>query len=119
MNVGELTQEMLGAKARMDAAELEHREQVANLARADRALRIAEATAYLAASGTVGEREAHMKKATTEERFAHKMADGLERSALEAIRNARQYLSSLQSLAAAQREEAHLARYMDRELDSA
>jgi len=118
MNAAELSREILEAKRRMDAAELEHREQVIAAAAADQALRIAEATAYLAASGTVGEREAHMKKATSTERYRYKMADGLERSALEAIRNARQYLSALQSLAAANREEAHLARYMDRELEA-
>lgn len=117
MNAAELTQEILAAKRAMDAAEREHRECVERLAMSDRAMRIAESTAYLAASGTVGERDAHMKKATAEERYAYKMADGLVVSALEAIRNARQYLSALQSLAAAQREEARLAAYMDRELE--
>lgn len=115
MNAAELTREILEAKRSMDAAELEHREQVAAAALADRELRMAESTAYIAAGGTVGEREARMKQATSELRYRHKLADGLERSALEAIRNARQYLSALQSLAAASREEAHLARYMDRE----
>jgi hypothetical protein len=119
MNAAELTRAMLEAKRHLEETELEHRRCVAELATADRALRIAESVAYLATAGTVGERDALTKKATADERYRFKLADGLERSALEAIRNGRQILSSLQSLAAAQREEAHLARYMDRELEPA
>jgi hypothetical protein len=119
VNVAELTRELLASKRHLEEAELEHRTRVGELASADRALRIAEATAYLTATGTVGERDAAMKKATAEERYRLKLADGLTVSALEAIRNGRQIMSALQSLAAAQREEAHLARYMDRELESA
>ena len=115
MNVAELTQAMIQAKAKMDAAEVEHRDCVIESVEADKACRIAEGSAYLVAQGTVPEREARVKKECATERYRVRLAEGLERSALEAIRNARQYLSALQSLAAAQREEARLAAYMDRE----
>lgn len=119
MNAHDLNKAMLDAVAELEQAQDEHRHQVLRAAEADRAMRIAEASAYLAASGPVAERQAYVAKACAVERYAFKMADGLERSALEAIRSRRQILSALQSLAAAQREEAHLARYMDRELESA
>jgi hypothetical protein len=119
MNAAELTRELLAVKRHLEETEAEHRRCVHEYARADRDLRIAESTALLASTGTVGERDAAMKKATSEERYRYKLAEGLTISALEAIRNGRANMSALQSLAAAQREEAHLARYMDRELESA
>lgn len=113
MNAAELTEQILAAKRAMDNAELEHRQRVREAAEADKAFRIAESKAYIQASGTVGERAAVAKLRSADERYKLKLAEGLESSALEAIRNARQFLSALQSLAAATREEANLARYMD------
>jgi hypothetical protein len=114
-----LSQQMLAAKRDLEAAQAEHVRCVHDAAEKDRTARIAKASAYLSASGTVQERQAHADQATADVVYAAKLSDGLERSALEAIRNRRQILSALQSLAAAQREEAHLARYMDRELENA
>ena len=119
MNAAELTVAMLDAKRELDEAHEEHRRCAIAAAVADRAFRLAKATAVLASSGTVQQRDAHMEQATADLRYEAKLADDLLTSALEAIRSRRQVISALQSLAAAQREEAHLARYMDRELDSA
>jgi hypothetical protein len=119
MNAAELAQEMIRGKRDLEAAQAEHIRCVIDAAEKDRTARIAKSTAYLSASGTVQERQAHVDQATADVVYAAKLSEGLERSALEAIRNRRQILSALQSLAAAQREEAHLARYMDRELENA
>jgi hypothetical protein len=118
-DAAQLTQQMLAAKKAMDEAEVEHRKCVREMAEADRDFRSAHSTAYVAASGTEATREAIARKATATERYRLKMADGLERSALEAIRNARQFLSALQSLAAAQRAEAEFAKWESREMASA
>ena len=119
MNAAELATAMIDAKRDLEAAQDEHVKRVREAADADRVMRIAKASAYLAASGPVEERKAVVDQKTADVQHAAKMADGLQQSALEAIRSRRQIMSSLQSLAAAQREEAHLARYMDRELESA
>jgi hypothetical protein len=118
-DVASLSRQMVEAKRDLEDAQSEHVRCVHDAAEKDRTARIAKSTAYLSASGTVQERQAHVDQATADVVYAAKLSEGLERSALEAIRNRRQILSALQSLAAAQREEAHLARYMDRELESA
>jgi hypothetical protein len=107
---------MIETKTDLDAAHAEHRRRVKEAAEADRTYRLAKSTSILATAGTVQEREARMDKATADERFLAQLASGLETSALEAIRSKRQIMSALQSLAAAQRAEAELARYESREL---
>ena len=119
MNAAELSAAMVQGKRELEQAQDEHVRCVREAADADRVMRIAKATAYLAATGPVEERKAHVDQSTADVQHAAKLAEGLQQSALEAIRSRRQVLSSLQSLAAAQREEAHLARYMDRDLESA
>jgi hypothetical protein len=86
---------------------------------ADRRYRQARATAYLASSGTVGERESYVAKSCDEETYAAHLAEGLAKAAMEQVRNRRQVLSSLQSIAAAVKAEAEFARFEGRETRSA
>lgn len=111
MSPAELVEAMLQASAELQSSLAEHDRCVRVAAAADRDRALAEAVAYLAASGTVDARKAYMTKATLNERYADKLAEGLERSALEAIRSRRQVLSALQSIGKAIVEEAGLARY--------
>lgn len=119
MNAAELASAMIQARDELEESLREHARCVQEAALKDRTYRIAKATSILSVDGTVQEREAHMDQATAEVRYAAKLAEGLETSALEAIRSRRQILSALQSLAAAQREEAALARYESRETSAA
>jgi hypothetical protein len=114
-----LARQMVAIRGELDESLAEHERRVLESAEADRIARVAKASAYLSASGTVQERTAHVDLATADVQFAAKLSDGLERSALEAIRSKRQALSSLQSLAAALREETALARWEPRESASA
>jgi hypothetical protein len=80
------------------------------LADAEHEYRLAKARAYLATVGTVAEREAETYGAVGDLRRARDLADGERLAALEAIRSRRTQLSALQSLLAAYRSEADLAR---------
>jgi hypothetical protein len=111
VNAAELAEKMLEAKRDCDAAIEEHRRCAVEAAESDRRYRLAKATSILATAGTVQEREARMDKATADDKYAAKLADDLLTSALEAIRNKRQILSAWQSVAAATRAEAELAKW--------
>ena len=119
MNASELAIAMHDAKRDIDAAILEYERCIREDAEADRQAKIAHASAYLAASGTAGERNAHADKGSVDERYKARLADGLKRSAHQAVESKRQYLSSLQSLAALTRAEAQLASWTPREVESA
>ena len=106
----QLIEMMLQASRELDAAQAELTAATREAARAENEYRKARASAFLATSGTVGEREAHTDKATDRERYAAHLADGLRTAALEAVRNRRTQLSVLQTVANAVREEAALAR---------
>lgn len=72
--------------------------------------RMARASAYTEATGTVGDRQAYADLHTSVERVdAHRM-DGMRQAALEAVRSRRQQISALQTLASAHRAEAEFAR---------
>ena len=77
---------------------------------AERLASLSEATAYLASSGTVAERQAHVVKACADERYRANLAKGLTNSNKLAINAAMSRLSALQSQASAMREEMRLAR---------
>lgn len=77
---------------------------------ASRVCSLAEASAALASSGTVLEREAHVSQACADVRYALQMAKGLAASNMVAIRAAMQRLNALQSIASALREEMKFAR---------
>lgn len=102
---------MLEAKREIDAALLEYERCIRDDAEADRAAKISHSSAYLASSGTAGERNAWADKGSVDERYKARLADGLKRSAAQAVESKRQWLSALQSLAAANRAEAQLAKW--------
>lgn len=77
---------------------------------AEHAYRQARAKAWLAARGTVNERESMVELRCGEIRYARDLAEGLRAAAVESIRSRRAQLSALQSLLAASRAEVELAR---------
>lgn len=79
-------------------------------AKAERAYRLAKATAYLSTTGTVAEREARAEPAINEIRYSRDLAEGLRLSGLEAVRSNRGVLSAIQSLAGLYRAEAEFDR---------
>lgn len=79
-------------------------------AQADHAYRKARAIAYLQASGTVAEREAHADIETAEGRLDRDLAAGESEAAREAVRARRTQLSAVQSLLNAHRAEAEFVR---------
>jgi hypothetical protein len=119
MNAAELSRAMLEAKGDIDAALLEYQRCIHEDAEADKLAKLAHASAYLAASGTAGERGAHADKGSVDERYRARLADGLKRSAHQAVESKRQWLSALQSLASLTKSEAELARWSPREVESA
>ena len=86
------------------------RDQSRELADAESEYRQAKAAAWLTVEGTVSEREAAVNGKTAGERHRRDLADGMRRAALEAVRSRRTQVSALQSLLAADREEAAFAR---------
>jgi hypothetical protein len=115
----QLSMQMIAAKSDLEESMAEHERRVHESAEADRVARVAKASAYLAASGAVAERQAHVDQTTADVQYRAKLADGLEKSALEAVRSRRQVLSSLQSLAALARAEVDLAKWGPSEAESA
>ncbi len=110
MDAVTLNRQLLDAadKLRASLADLERRSVA--YAQAERAYRLAKATAYLSTTGTVGEREARAENAINEVRYQRDMAEGLKVSALEAVRGNRGILSATQTLASLYKEEASFDR---------
>lgn len=80
-------------------------------AEAEHEYRERKAMAYLETeSGTVAEREAHVYAVVGGYRRDRDLADGQRLAALEAVRSRRAQLSAIQSILAAHRSEADLAR---------
>lgn len=79
-------------------------------ANAEHAYRQARARAWLAARGTVPERESQVELKVGDLRFARDLADAERLAAQEAVRSRRGQLSALQSLLAATRAEAEYVR---------
>lgn len=111
--------QMIQAKDDLEHSMHEHVRYVRESAAANRDAKIARASAYLAASGPVAERQAYVDQTCAEVSYRAELADGLERSALEAVRSRRQVLSSLQSLASLAREEVRLATWEPNETRTA
>jgi hypothetical protein len=101
---------MIAASHALDEAQAELETCVRRRANAEAEYRKAKATAYLATSGTVGEREAQVDKTIAKERYDAHLAEGLAQSALEAVRNRRTQLSVLQTVAGAIKEEMRFER---------
>ncbi len=111
MNTPELVTEMLRLSRLLDKGVLALVEAATEYAEAEDTYAAAKATAYLASTGTVAERKAHVDDLTGTERRRALLADAMRQANLEAIRSRRQQLSALQSVAAGHRTELELARY--------
>lgn len=109
-SVLDLTTEMLRLSAALDQAQANLESCTRNEAVVENEYRKARANAYLATSGTVGEREAAVDKAVSNERYEAHLAAGLSKAALESVRNHRAQLSVLQTVANAVREEISFSR---------
>lgn len=107
----DLVEMMLEASRQLDEAQAELQRCVHEESVAEAEYRKAKSNAYLSTQGTVGEREAMVDKTVAAERQRAHLAEGLSRSALEAVRSRRTQLSCLQTIASSVKEEAALARY--------
>lgn len=110
MNAAELETRLDDAASSVRASLADLEKRSIDYAKAERTYRMAKATAYLASTGTVSEREARAENAINEVRFERDMAEGLRGSALEAVRSYRGLLSAVQTLASLSKEEAAFAR---------
>ena len=111
MDLEHLTAEAWRLSQLLDKGVAALREAGVAYAEAEHQYRSAKAMAYLETeSGTVAEREAHVYAIMGEHRLARDLADGQKVAALEAVRSRRAQLSALQTLIAAHRAEAELAR---------
>jgi hypothetical protein len=115
MNLPELTKRMLAAKAEIDEALRAYEQAIREDADADDVARRNKARAYLTCreqlggKATVGAIEAAVDLETSEVQMQARLAEGLKRSAAQALEGKRQWLSALQSLASLTKAEAQLA----------
>jgi hypothetical protein len=105
-----LVDKMLEASGRLDAAQRELEDRVREQADAEAHYRLTKSLIYLETEGTVAEREALVDRRITGERRDAHLAEGLAKSALEAVRNRRVQLSCLQTVSNAVREEMAFAK---------
>lgn len=105
----DLNQELLRLSRLIDEAQEELISRSHEWAEAENTYRLAKANAFLASSGTVDARKAAVDKATSRERMDAHLSDALRVAALENVRNRRQQINALQSVAAAVRSESELA----------
>jgi hypothetical protein len=119
MNAAELSKSLFAAKKEIDAALTEYESAIYEDAEADRVAKIAKSSAYLSSSGTAGERQAYTDQATSEVQYKARLAEGLKRSASQAVESKRQWLSALQSLASLTKAEAQLSKWSPSEVESA
>lgn len=106
----ELNDELLRLSAALDTAVDSLKQAAHEYAVAESNYRDEKAAAWRTApAGTVPEREAHVDRATAEERRHRNLAEGDRLGWLEEVRSRRQQLSALQSVAAAVRGEVELA----------
>jgi hypothetical protein len=110
MNAHDLNTQLLDAVERLRASQDELEKQAVYYADAEKKYRMAKATAYLASSGTVNEREARAENAINDLRYTRDLAEGLKMSALEAVRGNRTVVSAVQTLAGLYKEEAAFGR---------
>lgn len=111
----EIVEEMLALSGILDADLSTLHANEVEYAQADNAYRAAKAKAYLAASGTIPERDAKVDEKCGDERLAQRMADAKRYAAREAVRTRRAQLSAWQSIANAAKAEAELVRTAPRE----
>jgi hypothetical protein len=112
MNVAEMVDEVRRLSDLLDNGITALRQKGHAAAEAERDYRKAKAQAWVtAADGTGPERQAAVDGQCADLRYARDLAENQAKAALEAVRARRQQLSALQSIAAAQREEAGFAKY--------
>jgi len=119
VNAADLTKSLFAAKRDIDQALEAYEKAIIEDAEADRVAKIAKSSAYLSSSGTAGERQAYTDQATSEVQYKARLAEGLKRSAAQAVESKRQWLSALQSLASLTKAEAALAKWSPSEVESA
>ena len=106
-----LSAEAVRLSALIDKGVSALRDAAVAYAEAEHEYRERQAMAYLETEqGTVAEREAHVYAVVGDWRRRRDLADGQKLAALEAVRSRRAQLSALQTLIAAHRAEAELAR---------
>jgi len=106
-----LSAEAVRLSALIDKGVTALRDAAVAYAEAEHEYRERQAMAYLETEqGTVAEREAHVYAVVGDWRRRRDLADGQKLAALEAVRSRRAQLSALQTLIAAHRAEAELAR---------
>ena len=110
LHMGEMVAEVRRISDLIDRGISALREASSEYAEAEHAYRQARAKAFLAAKGTVPERESFVELRCGDLRHARDVADGLRTAALESVRSRRGQLSALQSLLAASRAEVEFAR---------
>lgn len=116
MNAAELARSLHAAKSEIDAALKDYAEAIQADAVADKQARIDKAQAYVSIrekhpKATVGLMEAMVDLETAEVQKGARLAEGLKRSAAQAVESRRQWLSALQSLASLTKAEAQLAKW--------
>lgn len=110
MTVSELHEAIVDTSREVDESITAMRKAAIEYADAENLYRLARATSFLAATGTVSARQATVDLATSVERHRAHVADGLQKAAVEAARSRRAQLSALQTLANAHRAEAEFVR---------
>ena len=110
----QIVAEMIRLSRRLDEDHDKLIEAARRYAVAEDRYRLEKAAAYLASSGTVDARKAHVDQATSQSRRESHEAEGLKVAALERVRSTRAQLSALQSVANAVKVEAELAGRYDR-----
>lgn len=109
MNPHQLVEQMLEAAETHRQLVAKHPELYRAEAEADKLSKLAQANAYLASEGTVAERQAHVDKATADDQYRAKMAEGLRKSNQLAISAAESRITLLQSIGNIIRGEMRLA----------
>lgn len=110
VHMGEMVAEVRRISDLIDRGIAALREASSEYAETEHAYRQARAKAFLAAKGTVPERESFVELRCGDLRHARDVSEGLRSAALESVRSRRAQLSALQSLLAASRAEAEYAR---------
>ena len=111
MDLEHLTAEAWRLSQLLDKGIVALRDAAVAYAEAEHEYRERNAMAYLdTESGTVAEREAHVYALVGDFRRRRDLADGQKLATLEAVRSRRAQISAIQSVLAAHRAEAELAR---------
>lgn len=105
-----IVDELLRLSKLTDEALLAMRDRGRTLAERERDYRLARAKAWHEVEGTAKQREDAVNALTAKERYARDVADSDRDSAQEAVRNYRQQMSCLQTIANVEKAERQLAR---------